>query len=1718
MRSGRLGGLVVLVVAIAALVYWFWPGSSAKHPVEESAQLAKFALVEANDRSYDGGPALSLTFTQPLDASTRYDAFVQVFEMPARAGERSAPQSSEGEETGYEEAPPAEPSSVSTKPEDTETNGGKVVTGAWVVGENPRLLYFPHIKPQTRYVVQVSPKLKAAGGSLLGAEARYSIRTGAVSPAYYFASRGMVLPAKQNGGLPVVTVNVPEVDVQFLRIKNERLPDFLEQVIAGPAKPKKKSSEEGEEEEGEDWQYDSAHQSLNGAVPHYELDKLHKMAESVYTGRFLTEQKQNRRSVTYIPVEDVKELQEPGIYVAVMTQPGRFRYEHQTTYFYVSDLGLHLRLFENSADTFVSSLTDGKAVKGVEVSWLDQQGKVLARGETDSDGRAAFAERVKDARVVLAKKGKQLAMIALKEPALDLSEFDITGAPYKPVRLFAYSGRNLYRPGETFDLSILARDADGRPVKTQPIQAILKRPDGRSQFTAAWQGDKRFPGYFLKRLVLPADAPTGFWTLELRFDPASKTPSTVYRFGVEEFLPERMKLDLSSKSPALEQGATFDIDVKGTYLYGAPAAGNQLLGVVQFERNRNPLAEKYPGFEFGDFAEDDAKSREELPETKLDEEGLSQVSVDVSKANGRHSPFSVRATMSLLETGGRPVIRTIERVLWPAKTLIGVRPLFTGEYARENSQVEFDVVRVNQQGKMIAAKGLPVRLFREDRDYYWRFEDQRGWHSGFTETDELVETRTISIAASGRAKLTLPVRYGRYRVEILDPETNQTLRYRFYAGWSAKTDEAQGTRPDRVAMKLDKPAYTEGDTAKLTITPPHDGEALVTVEGDRTLWVKRISVSAKGTDLKIPVAKEWLRHDLYVTVTSLRPGSQGDLVTPARAIGIVHLPLERSSRHLNVTLEAPQKMRPETVMKVKVRVPEAKGKQAVVTLYAVDVGILNITRFATPDPFEFFFGKLRYGADQHDLYGRLIEKMQGQKGRLKFGGDDAPKPTRSMPKKVKLIDLFSGPVLLNAQGEAEISLPVPDFNGTLRLMVAVASDDKFGAKEAEVIVAAPVVAELATPRFLAFGDKATIALDVHNMSGIDQQFKVAVSSGGGLVIQEGQRTVALKNQQKTTLRFSVESGQAFGLANINVKVEGKDIQLDRHFPLMVQATTPNTELRRYITVEAGKSVEVRDAELSGLHPGSVEGHLVLSDKPPIDIRSAIQGLLTYPYGCAEQTTSTAYPHVFVDEAAARRFGLKPYTREQRGQMLEGAIGRIAAMQAPNGGFSLWGNVSDYEYWLSSYVTGFLQDAREQGFAVPEAMHRKAIDFLLRGLQDGAPRLPAKRIELPGTSGTNSQPFWEDYRYRDAGRFAVLAHGAYILSRESKAPVSTLRQLYEVRAQAHTGLALVHLGLALHLMGDEKRAQTAIADGLRKGRDDGYWWGDYGTPLRDAALSYALLERHKIKIEGLGNLLPQIAAELQKQRYFSTQEKMALFLAGQSFMVETGEPWAASVVSGSETEQLSAKSTHFRELGVKEIKSGITVSNTGKSPLYLEFALSGHAIKAPESKSDPIALARTLHSPDGSLIGDRPLKVGESVMVHLVAKSSTQISTGLIVDRIPAGLEIENLNIVQGEQMGTVQIARMSPAAAMADSRIRHMEFRDDRFVAAVQLGFREVHLFYRARVVTPGTFQVPPVYAEDMYRPNIFGLSSGGGTLKVIDARSESGAKKAVVPDAAAKP
>jgi uncharacterized protein YfaS (alpha-2-macroglobulin family) len=1690
-------------IALAGAGLWWRHHQSSMPSVADIGTAEAFNFVECKPRLFDNSPAVAVMFTQPLDRGQDWDKLLKATESGGSKGEKATSDSTTG-------------NAADAKP----------IQGRWVLTDNPRVLMLTYATPDHQYKVDISAELAAANGARLASARSCAVKAEAMPESFYFASKGTVLPAGQNGGLPIVTINTPEVDVQFLRVNDDALPRFLEQV-AGRRASSARGNDSDDEEDGGYYDYYDTQRRLKGTVSTWQLDQLRDSTTSVYLSRFTTDERKNRRNVSFLPVEKVKPLQEPGIYIAIMNAPGRFGWDYQVTYFYVTDIGLHMRRHATQTDVFATSLKSGTAIRGVELSLLDSTGKALAQAKTDGDGHAVFNGASDKAQVLVARRGREMSLLALRDPALDLSEFPIGGHPSRNQKLFVYAGRDLYRPGETFTVSVLARDPDGQtralPAGAAPLTLALKAPDGSTASTQLVRPHAVGAAYYQHAFEIPANAATGRWTIEAKADPGAKKADTQWAFSVEEFLPERMKLIINAAEDTLQDTDKLPLDVEGSYLYGAPASGNRLLGTVVTERKAQALPKQWPGFLFGDVADDKARERKDIAEETLDDEGKASLSVPFD-LSGAHSPMTVRAALSLLESGGRPVVRSVERVWWPAPQLVGLRPLFDRHVAPEGGLAEFELTRANPQGQFVPTNELGVRLVREDRNWYWRYDDGRGWHSGYETSEELVEARTIKLSA--RSKIALPVRWGRYRLEVNDPTTSQTAVYRFYAGWGAQDADDMGNRPDRVQLKLEGAPFKAGDTARLTITPPHDGEALVTVEGDRVLWQKRIGVRAKGTSIEIPVDAGWNRHDLYIGVVAFRPGSEGDRVTPARAVGMVHLPLARTSRQLKLGLSAPAKAAPEQNVAVKLKLQDAAGKpltlqpnsKAMVTVSAVDVGILNITNFPSPNPSEFFFGKHRYGADVLDLYGKLIEKMEGNAAKQRFGGDSGMRESKSMPQKVRLVDLFSGPVALNAQGEATVPLTLPDFNGTLRLMAVASTPDSYASAQAEMTVAAPLVAELSMPRFISPGDSATIALDVSNLSGASQQVSVKVEAGSPLRLSGQSGPIKLADKQRTVLRYQVEATDALGLAPIKLTVSAGSIRVVREAFLQVQPATPIVREVRRLRIDPGASTRLDASLIEPLWAGSALASLTVSATPPIDVRSAVQGLLMYPYGCLEQTTSSAYPLVFIDEDGAKAFGMTPLSRDERAQRLDTAFGRLAGMQKSNGGFGLWSSDDAYEGWLSAYVSGFLQDAKQAGFAVPEGMQQRAIAALLEQFQRAPARQESPIKDEAKGIARNAQGRITDYQILERMRrahlaFADAAHQGYILAREEKAPLATLRTLLDdYRANARSPLPLIHLGLALKLMGDEARAKAAfdaalalpygLQPQLADGDGDywGEWLGDYGSRIRDHALGYALLHRHQVAHPRRENLLMDLAAEFDKRQYYSTQERLALFLAARAAGVganTAGQVWKAKLQMHDKAEPLTGTTSALRALDAAQLRKGVSVSNEGEQPLFIEYSVEGYPVKPLPARDDRIVIERNWFTTDGKPTSARQFKTGDMLIVQLKVSAKQRIKDGLVVDRIPAGLEIENLNLSQGVQASEFTVQGDNLAEVMKNSRIKHTEFRDDRFVAAAEFSGDRLTLYYVVRVVTPGRFVVPAPYAEDMYRAEIRGVGKSEADVVV---------------------
>ncbi|MEY8618598.1 alpha-2-macroglobulin [Citrobacter amalonaticus] len=1608
--------------------------AAEKKAEKDTAQLQKLArqsegkaltLLDVSEVQLDGASTLVLTFSIPLDPEQDFARLVHV----------------------------------------VDKKSGKV-DGAWELSPNLKELRLRHLEPNRDLLVTIERDLRALNKATFEINYEKSLTTRDIQPSVGFASRGSLLPGKVVEGLPVMALNVNNVDVNFFRVKPESLAAFVSQ-----------------------WEY-------RNSMSNWESDNLLKMADLVYTGRFDLNPARNTREKLLLPLSEIKPLQQAGVYVAVMTKAGQYEYSNAATLFTLSDVGVSAHRYQNRLDVFTQSLENGAAQQGVDVALLDEKGQTLAKATSDAKGHVQL-ENHQNAALLLARKEGQTTLLDLKLPALDLAEFDIAGDPGYNKQFFMFGPRDLYRPGETVILNGLLRDSDGKTLPDQPVKLEVVKPDGQVIRTVVSQPDN---GLYRFTYPLDSSAPTGMWHIRAN---TGDNQSRMWDFHVEDFMPERMALNLTSQETPLSPSDKVTFSVVGYYLYGAPANGNALQGQLYLRPLRDAVP-SLPGFQFGNIAEENLSRTLDEVQLTLDETGRGDISTN-SEWRETHSPLQVILQASLLESGGRPVTRRAEQAIWPADTLPGIRPQFAVKavydyrtdttvnqpIVDEDSNAAFDIVYVDAQGEKKAVSGLQVRLIRERRDYYWDWLESEGWQSRFDQKDLLEGEQTLDLKADETGKVTFPVEWGAYRLEVKAPN-DAISSVRFWAGysWQDNSDGSGAARPDRVTLKLDKPAYRPGDTMKLHIAAPAAGKGYAMVESSEgPLWWQEIDVPAQGLDLSIPVDKSWNRHDLYLSTLVVRPGDKSRSATPKRAVGLLHLPLGDENRRLELALESPAKMRPNQPLTVKIKASSKNGetpKQVNVLVSAVDSGVLNITDYVTPDPWQAFFGQKRYGADIYDIYCQVIEG-QGRLAALRFGGDGDELKRGGKPpvNHVNIVAQQAQPVTLNEQGEGSVTLPIGDFNGELRVMAQAWTADDFGSNESKTIVAAPVIAELNMPRFMAGGDTSRLVLDVTNLTDRPQSLNVTLAASGLIeLVSDQPAQVNLEPGVRTTLFVPVRAKEGFGDGELQatlsgLNVPGEDIgPQQKQWKIGVRPAFPAQTVNNGVMLQPGESWTLPEEGVMNFSPVTVQGQLLFSGKPPLNLARYIRELKAYPYGCLEQTTSGLFPSLYSNAAQLQALGIAGDTDEKRRAAIETGIARLLQMQRDNGGFALWDKNGPEEYWLTAYAMDFLVRAGEQGYSVPAAGINQGNARLLRYLQD---------------PGMMSIRYSSDTQ---ASKFAVQAYAALVLARQQKAPLGALREIWERRSQAASGLPLLQLGIALKTMGDAKRSDDAVALALSTPRhDERQWLADYGSPLRDNALMLALLEENNLKPDVQNSLLNTLSEQAFSQRWLSTQENNALFLAARSLQDLPGT-WQAQTSLAEQP--LTGDKAQTRNLDADQL-AALQVTNNGAQPMWLRLDVSGYPQSAPSPASNVLQIERHILGSDGQSKSLDSLRSGELVLVWLEVKASQDVPDALVVDLLPAGLELENQNLANGSaslQDSGSEVQNLLNQMQQAD--IQHVEFRDDRFVAAVAVNSGQpVTLVYLARAVTPGTYQVPMPMVESMYVPQWRATGVAGDILIV---------------------
>jgi hypothetical protein len=1491
------------------------------------------------------------------------------------------------------------------------------------------------------YSITLRAGLPSTAGEDLLKDAAFNIYVRDRSPSVRLAGKAYVLPRTGQQGIPLISVNTELLKIAIYRIGDRNL---IDNVLS--------------------WEFQRNLYSYN-------LEEIaNQKGEKVWTGELQVEKQLNQETTTAFPImEAVPELQ-PGVYLLTARagdEAGNDYSERTTQWFIVSDLGLTAYSGSDGIHAFVNSLATTAPLDGVEIRLLARNNDVLATKKTDANGAVSFARGLargegglSSSLIIASGDGGDYAFLNLKQQAFDLTDRGVAGRDVpQGLDAYVFTERGVYRTGETAYVTALLRDAAGAAVPGVDLTMVVERPDG-VEYRRTVLPDQGIGGRSLDVPIIAA-APTGTWRVAVYADPKGAAIGSA-SFLVEDYVPDRLEFDLSTKATSISPEAPAEIMLGGRFLYGAPAAGLQIDGEVRITKAAERTG--YPGYAFGlADARDDEPASESIPLADLpetDAAGKAEFAITLDKLPATTKPLEANVVVRLAEPGGRAIERKLTLAVVPVAPMIGVKPLFSGQSLGDNDIAKFDVVMIAPDGKQLSATGLKWQLLNVETKYQW-YRSQGYWSYEPIKVTRRVADGTIDVTQGEPGKISVRVSWGRYRLEVASPEpTGPETTVGFDSGWYA---EASADTPDLLEIALDKSAYKAGDAMTVAVTARSAGKVTLSVIGDRLITQTTADVEPGLVKLPLTVGDDW-GTGAYVLVTLRRPLDQAEKRMPGRAIGVQWFSVDKQAHTLGVALDLPELIRPETTLRVPVKLTNLRaGETARIVVSAVDVGILNLTNYQVPAPDAYYLGQRKLSAEVRDLYGQLIDGMQDTKGQIRTGGDSGEGELQGSPPVQPPLALYSGIVMVGPDGTAEVSFDIPAFFGTIRVMAAAWSQNEVGHASGDVVVRDPVVVTATLPRFLLTGDKSTLRLDLDNVEGATGDYKIAVTADGALSIDGGEKSLTLDAKKRGAVTLPV-SARGIGSGQIAVAVNGPEgFSLARSYPLAVRPATQILARRTVKPLEPGQSITVSGDVFADLVPGTGNVALSVTPSAALDVASLLAALDRYPLGCTEQLVSRAIALLYVNEMALDAQLAVDSSIDER---IAKAIETVLARQGAEGTFGLWSPGGD-DAWLDAYVTDFLTRARARGYAVSDLQFKLALNRL-RNYVSTAPDVST-----------------------DGG--LALSYALYVLARNGMAPVGDLRYIADVKLPAlATPTAKAEIAAALAMLGDRMRSEKAFAAALGAlPEDPAFQTGrtDFGSPLRDAAVLVTLAAEGDAPKPILVSGTKRIEQARNKVRHTSTQEDAWLVLAAralgkQDVSLETNE--------GGQVGPL------YRSFSQAQLAtSPLTVTNTGDTPLDTVISVSGAPATPEPAAEHGFKLERQFFTLDGADADVTKAKQNDRFVVVLtVTEPQPQFARVALTDYVPAGFEIDNPRLVSSGDTG------MLDWIDHAGSPV-HTEFRDDRFTAAFERRKDDAPVYtvaYIVRAVSPGSYVLPQAVIEDMYRPDRFGRTDTG-TVEVAPAR-----------------
>ncbi len=1481
-------------------------------------------------------------------------------------------------------------------------------------------LYGNFDSPGRAYLAKIQGDLRSVDGEVLPAGKNIPFNMPRRSPSVDFVHDRGVLSPKGNLNLELRTVAVDEVRLTAIRVFPNNLATYL-----------------------------------RGEYPEHVGRKLLDEVIPVNGG--------SASSVKSMSFDLSDWIEQPlGLYW-IQAECEKQRWRDDQAVVAVTDLSITTKTFPSGVLAWVTSLSEGKPVKGVKVSVVSSKNQTLAAGNTDERGivelEAPADHPAGEPWIVLASKGKDLSFRRLDQRKWDLPSVNKDGRkPPSGLDGFLYAERGVRRPGDEIRLTGIVRDEFGKtPSAGIPFQLRLYRPDGKLAKEQTVQLNDG--GILHASFSTPDEAWTGTWRCALAL-PGSETVLAEVSTGVEAFVPARLAVVGEPVRSWFGNEQVPEVTISARYLFGV--SGSDL--PIRISGHWTQIPFKAAGLEDFEFGVTGERSPQFFPEisTVADARGIAEVSLPTDQL----SPglWEAKGYATVRSTGGASVSDgfTLRKLASPR--LVGLR--FAGDSRPvAGSAFQVELVAAGPLSDQVPVGNVELALEKLEQDWILqRVGGRWTWNrreEAFVVARKLVEDVSGADTVFRKAEFSCP-EAGSWRIVARDLVGGGVTHLSFVVGEENTLSNA-GRAPHRVGLQLDKPSYRPGEIARLTVEVPFPGQLLLTTETDGVIWSKVFSMKETKARLEVPMPKR-MPGGAFVTASIVRAlDFDSPDWKPHRAYGMVRAKTDFEAHCLDVGLEVPKKVLPGERISVRATVPD--GRSSHVHIWAVDEGVLSVTDYRTPDPADHFFAPWRSMVDSGDLYMELLPDHRRPDSMERFGsGGGAARRSLVKASPPKTVILWSEFVPVPEDGVVEKQFQLPEeFTGELRFMAVAVSGNTFGSAESSLTVSTPLLAEISVPRFVAPGDKFLCPVTLFNSTEKDLVAEVEFAVKGPVLFSgRPKQSVSLSQGGSETILLELEATSSIGEAMLAVEASGKGFQVSSHgsFPVRPAATLDAS--REVFALNAGETLEleVPDRFMSQ----GLKRNIVVSSSPLTDLRPALEELFDFPYGCVEQTTSKAMPLVYADKLFS---GEKASFAKQ---MIRHAIERLSTMQTRSGGLAYWPGGRDPNLWGTCYAASFLVEAKTAGHAIEERFTHGLAGYLRESLRSGENNLNeqafiCQALASFGKPETTRQHFLLDQldaldlagRARLAG--AWLASGRPDLARKCLTEDTlgldserTFGGRLTSPVAAHALLLSVLLELDV-----EHPWVVKLKDRILRARKNGSWRSTLENGL--AFVSLCKLQSHtknesadfsgKLTLDG--GLTTSFTSQDPLERSFKGKSKIFLDSKG-----------VGKIYVSLETEGLVLPDS------VKPVNDGLKVERRWTN-----------------------SVGEVIRDWDGSREESVSVGVGDLVWVEVKLQASDRETENIaVVDCLPGGFAVEN------PRLSTSAVSAHAGFAKLPVGRANRTEFLDDRVVLFATAKQRPEVFRYALRAIAGGMFHLPPIQASCMYDENLRSLG-GMGSVRV---------------------